>query len=54
MFNKKDLNMKKWILPAFALGSIFMAACSDSRETVGTSEESEGNTAVKDWEGAGL
>ena len=54
MFNKKDLNMKKWILPAFALGSIFMAACSDSRETVGTSEESEGITAVKDWEVAGL
>ena len=54
MFNKKDLNMKKWILPAFALGSIFMAACSDSRDTVGTSEESEGITAVKDWEVAGV
>ena len=54
MFEKKDLNMKKWILPAFALGSIFMAACSDSRDTVGTSEESEGITAVTDWEVAGV
>jgi uncharacterized protein (TIGR02145 family) len=54
MFNKKDLNMKKWILPAFALGSIFMAACSDGRQTTGTSEEAEGITAVKDWEVAGV
>ncbi len=46
--------MKKWILPAFALGSIFMAACSDGRQTTGTSEEAEGITAVKDWEVAGV
>ena len=46
--------MKKWILPAFALGSIFMAACSDGRQTTGTSEEAEGITAVTDWEVAGV
>ena len=55
MFNKKDLNMKKWILPAFAMGTIFMAACSDSgSDTAGTSEEAEGITAVTDWEVAGV
>ena len=55
MFEKKDLNMKKWILPVFALGTIFLAACSDSgNETAGTSEEAEGITAVTDWEVAGV
>jgi len=55
MFDKKDLNMKRWILPAFALGTIFMAACSDSgSDTAGTSEEAEGITAVTDWEVAGV
>ena len=46
--------MKKWLLPAFALGSILVTACSDGRQTTGTSEESEGITAVKDWEVAGV
>ena len=46
--------MKKWILPAFALGTIFMAACSDGKDTAGTSEEAEGITAVVDWEVAGV
>lgn len=46
--------MKKWLLPAFALGSIFMAACSDGDKTAGTSEESEGIIAVTDWEVAGV
>ena len=42
MFEKKDLNMRKWILPAFAIGTLFMAACSESgKETAGTSEEAE-------------
>ena len=54
MFNKKVLSMKKWILPAFALGTIFMAACSDGKDTAGTSEEAEGITAVVDWEVAGV
>ena len=55
MFDKKDLNMKKWILSAFALGTIFMAACSDAgKDTAGTSEEAEGITAVTDWEVAGV
>ena len=54
MFKKKDMNMKKWLLPTFALGSIFMAACSDGDKTAGTSEESEGITAVVDWEVAGV
>jgi hypothetical protein len=55
MFEKKDLNMKKWILPVFALGTIFLAACYDSgNETAGTSEEAEGITAVTDWEVAGV
>lgn len=54
MFKKKDMNMKKWLLPAFALGSIFMAACSDGDKTAGTSEESEGIVAVTDWEVAGV
>ena len=54
MFKKKDMNMKKWLLPAFALGSILVTACSDGRQTTGTSEESEGITAVKDWEVAGV
>ena len=54
MFNKKVLSMKKWILPAFALGSFFMAACSDGKDTAGTSEESEGITAVKDLDVAGV
>ena len=53
MFNKKVLSMKKWILPAFALGSFFMAACSDGKDTAGTSEESEGITAIKDLDVAG-
>ena len=46
--------MKKWLLSAFALGSILVTACSDGRQTTGTSEESEGITAVKDWEVAGV
>ena len=47
--------MKKWILPAFAFGTIFMAACSDAgKDTAGTSEEAEGITAVTDWEVAGV
>ena len=55
MFEKKDLNMRKWILPAFAIGTLFMAACSESgKETAGTSEEAEGITAVTDWEVAGV
>ena len=55
MFEKKDLNMKKWILPVFALGTFFLAACSDAgNETAGTSEEAEGITAVTDWEVAGV
>ena len=54
MFTKKDLNMKKWILPTLMLGSILVTACSDGRQTTGTSEESEGITAVKDWEVAGV
>jgi len=55
MFDKKDLNMKRWILPAFAFGTIFMAACSDAgKDTAGTSEEAEGITAVTDWEVAGV
>ena len=55
MFDKKDLNMRKWILPAFAIGTLFMAACSESgKETAGTSEEAEGITAVTDWEVAGV
>ena len=55
MFDKKDLNMKRWILPAFALGTFFMAACSDAgKDTAGTSEEAEGITAVTDWEVAGV
>ena len=54
MFNKKVLSMKKWILPAFALGSFFMVACSDGKDTAGTSEESEGITAVKDLDVAGV
>ena len=54
MFTKKDLNMKKWILPTLVLGSILVTACSDGRQTTGTSEESEGITAVKDWEVAGV
>ncbi|WP_297700071.1 fibrobacter succinogenes major paralogous domain-containing protein [uncultured Fibrobacter sp.] len=45
--------MKKWILPAFALGSFFMVACSDGKDTAGTSEESEGITAIKDLNVAG-
>ncbi len=53
MFNKKVLSMKKWILPAFALGSFFMVACSDGKDTAGTSEESEGITAIKDLNVAG-
>ena len=54
MFIEKDLNMKKWILPTLMLGSILVTACSDGRQTTGTSEESEGITAVKDWEVAGV
>ena len=55
MFVKKDLNMKKWILPVFAIGMIFMAACSDdSKDTAGTSEESEGLYAVENLDVAGL
>ena len=54
MFIKKDLNMKKWILPTLMLGAILVTACSDGRQTTGTSEESEGITAVKDWEVAGV
>ncbi|WP_290725674.1 fibrobacter succinogenes major paralogous domain-containing protein [Fibrobacter sp. UBA2449] len=54
MFKKKDMNMKKWILPTLMLGSILVTACSDGRQTTGTSEESEGITAVKDWEVAGV
>lgn len=54
MFTKKDLNMKKWILPTLTLGAILVTACSDGRQTTGTSEESEGITAVKDWEVAGV
>ena len=54
MFKKKDLNMKKWLLPAFALGSILVTACSDGDKTAGTSEESEGIIAVTDWEVAGV
>ena len=54
MFIEKDLNMKKWILPMLMLGSILVTACSDGRQTTGTSEESEGITAVKDWEVAGV
>ncbi|WP_290737485.1 fibrobacter succinogenes major paralogous domain-containing protein [Fibrobacter sp. UBA3718] len=46
--------MKKWILPTLMLGSILVTACSDGRQTTGTSEESEGITAVKDWEVAGV
>lgn len=47
--------MKRWILPAFAFGTIFMAACSDAgKDTAGTSEEAEGITAVTDWEVAGV
>ena len=54
MFTKKGLNMKKWILPTLTLGAILVTACSDGRQTTGTSEESEGITAVKDWEVAGV
>jgi len=54
MIEKKDWNIKKWILPAFALGSIFMAACSDGDKTADTSEESEGIVAVKDLDVAGV
>ena len=54
MFIEKDLNMKKWILPTLTLGAILVTACSDGRQTTGTSEESEGITAVKDWEVAGV
>lgn len=54
MFIEKDLNMKKWILPTLMLGSILVTACSDGRQSTGTSEESEGITAVKDWEVAGV
>ena len=54
MFIEKDLNMKKWILPTLMLGAILVTACSDGRQTTGTSEESEGITAVKDWEVAGV
>ena len=54
MFIEKDLNMKKWILPTLMLGSILVTACSDGRQNTGTSEESEGITAVKDWEVAGV
>ena len=54
MFKKKDMNMKKWLLPAFALGSILVNACSDGDKTAGTSEESEGIIAVTDWEVAGV
>ena len=54
MFKKKDMNMKKWLLPAFALGSILVTACSDGDKTAGTSEESEGIIAVTDWEVAGV
>ncbi|MBP5441587.1 MAG: fibrobacter succinogenes major paralogous domain-containing protein [Fibrobacter sp.] len=54
MFKKKDMNMKKWLLPAFALGSILATACSDGDKTAGTSEESEGIIAVTDWEVAGV
>ena len=54
MFTKKDLNMKKWILPTLTLGAILVTACSDGRQTTGTSEESEGIIAVTDWEVAGV
>lgn len=54
MFTKKDLNMKKWILPTLMLGSILVTACSDGDKTAGTSEESEGIIAVTDWEVAGV
>ncbi len=54
MFIEKDLNMKKWILPALTLGAILVTACSDGDKTAGTSEESEGIIAVTDWEVAGV
>ena len=43
MFELYNLNMKKWLGAAFALGTM-MVACST--ETAGTSEESEGIVAI--------
>ena len=56
MFKQKDLNMKKWFLPAFASTALFMAACtsSDGNGLAGGSSEDAGITAVKDWEVAGV
>ena len=56
MFKQKDLNMKKWFLPAFASTALFMAACtsSDGENLAGGTSEDAGITAVKDWEVAGV
>ena len=56
MFKQKDLNMKKWFLPAFASRALFMAACtsSDGENLAGGTSEDAGITAVKDWEVAGV
>ena len=43
MFEQCNLNVKKWLGTAFALGAM-ITACST--ETAGTSEESEGVVAI--------
>ena len=55
MFMFKE-SLMKWnrILGALAVGGLFWACSDTDKQTVGTSEEAEGITAVTDWEVAGV